>query len=722
MDKHKNNLLGGLPKKAEGNPGDIGAVSDGQGTHNAPAPAAPILLAVKAAGDWELDVLAIPYGSPKDRDSDGQYFTPNTKTFLEDGYKPLAVYYHGYDPNGKPQGEPEIVGKYQSWREGMDGKWIRVLLDKTKDFAKRIWEAAKKGLARASSGSLSHLVRYGKDGEITFWPLGEISLFDTAEGRQPANNYAIAVPVMKARVELAGGQMPVISEGASEDKADTKGDKQSVDATPANSDIIKSKGDYKMEANDVSKLIADALEAKTKADMEKAKVEAERKAEVEAAVKAEKAKWEEDAVKSNRLPTPAVAKFAPIWKFDNVPSADLALGIEILNESASKSRKVSPASKAMYSALAMRALEGKTEAEHVMGHALKTAGFAGKTDEVMQQDLSSYGDQWVGVGYGTELWKLIRQGTPVLDKLPTQEIPQGQETFYDPVEGADPTWYKVAESTDIDSTMKFPVASVTYGQKTTSNGNQTLAKIGARVLWSGELDEDSLVPMLPTLRDSLVQSGREMLEHLVIDGDTTDGSTTNINDSAADPAATDLFLAIDGFRHLGLVTNTDNMRSAGGSLTAADFLETAKLLGTAGGDALDVTKVDFIIDLNTHWKALQLEEVKTRDVFSAPTIENGKLARIFGYGVIPSAFMHYRSSTRKAEATGWIDQDTASDNAYGAILAVRWDQWKLGWKRRMTIETNRIANADVTEIVALLRFGLKYRSTDAAAISYNVGV
>jgi hypothetical protein len=40
----------------------------------------------------------------------------------------------------------------------------------------------------------------------------------------------------------------------------------------------------------------------------------------------------------------------------------------------------------------------------------------------------------------------------------------------------------------------------------------------------------------------------------------------------------------------------------------------------------------------------------------------------------------------------------------------------------MTIESTRIPAADSTEIVALMRFGLINRDTEAAAISYNLTV
>ncbi len=74
----------------------------------------------------------------------------------------------------------------------------------------------------------------------------------------------------------------------------------------------------------------------------------------------------------------------------------------------------------------------------------------------------------------------------------------------------------------------------------------------------------------------------------------------------------------------------------------------------------------------------------------------------------------------KANSAGKLDLDTASNNTTGVILAVRWDQWQFGWRRRMTIETTRVPAADSTEIVALMRFGMVQRDTEASAISYNI--
>ena len=180
-------------------------------------------------------------------------------------------------------------------------------------------------------------------------------------------------------------------------------------------------------------------------------------------------------------------------------------------------------------------------------------------------------------------------------------------------------------------------------------------------------------------------------------------------------------MILNGFRKSPLVTTTANSRD-GGALAVEDYLETVKLMGAAGRNAMDKSKVSFIVDPSTHWKTLELTEVKTQDVFSSPTIKNGMLTRIWGYEVINSAHMCKVGGTGLSNSAGKVDVDTLGNNTLGQILAVRWDQWMFGWRRRMTIETTRVPAADSTEIVALMRFGMVQRDTEASAISYNLTV
>jgi hypothetical protein len=247
-----------------------------------------------------------------------------------------------------------------------------------------------------------------------------------------------------------------------------------------------------------------------------------------------------------------------------------------------------------------------------------------------------------------------------------------------------------------------------------------LAKLGARVVWTGELDEGSLIPFAGQLRAQLAASGAEYLESAVFDGDTT-ATTSNINaHDGAGAAATDWYAAWMGMRHSALHTTAANSR-AGGALTVEDYLETVKLMGTGGINALDVTKVSFVIGAAVHWKTLALPELLTRDVYSSPTIEGGRITGLWGYPVDISGSLCKNSAKRLTESGGTISL-TDTNNLYGTILAVRWDQWKFGWRRRMTMETTRFAASDTNEIVAMIRCGLIQRDTEACAVTYDITV
>jgi thiol-disulfide isomerase/thioredoxin len=117
-------------------------------------------------------------------------------------------------------------------------------------------------------------------------------------------------------------------------------------------------------------------------------------------------------------------------------------------------------------------------------------------------------------------------------------------------------------------------------------------------------------------------------------------------------------------------------------------------------------------------------ELKTTDVNSQATVENGQLTRIWGREVVVSPNMHRANQDAtyglKANTAGKVDLDTASNNVTGSILAVRWDQWRFGYKRMMNFEIQREPQADATTIVVNMRVGLINRDNEASAISYGV--
>lgn len=179
---------------------------------------------IKAVGDWELDITALPFSN---KDSDGQWFDENTDTMPDTFTTPLVVYQHGVEQGAKGvQGKLEVIGKSVagSLRKEADGWHVRVVLDKLNKYAQAIMEAAKTGMVAVSSGSIAHLARldigskvipYEKDrpGRIAVWPFAEISLWEMGNGNmRPANRFAVAMPVIKAIYRDAGISFPEIKD------------------------------------------------------------------------------------------------------------------------------------------------------------------------------------------------------------------------------------------------------------------------------------------------------------------------------------------------------------------------------------------------------------------------------------------------------------------------------------------------------------------------------
>jgi HK97 family phage major capsid protein len=174
------------------------------------------VIAIKTGdGELVLEVLGAPFGSPfKDgKDSQGDYFDVETKIHQEDYPEIPAIYTHGFDPRTrKPMDRPEIIGKAKYARQDESGHWYTVTLNKANSFAQRIWQAALKGLAKASSGAINYLVRRNEDGRLLEWGIAELTLIDTSEGIDPANPYAIAIPMLKLDYELAGMKINLTAE------------------------------------------------------------------------------------------------------------------------------------------------------------------------------------------------------------------------------------------------------------------------------------------------------------------------------------------------------------------------------------------------------------------------------------------------------------------------------------------------------------------------------
>jgi hypothetical protein len=247
---------------------------------------------------------------------------------------------------------------------------------------------------------------------------------------------------------------------------------------------------------------AAAFDTEEKARIDREKAEAVAEARRDEAAKARRLSFGGDA--------PYQAKYSDLSKYDELSAGETALVIETLN---TNGRQVSGAA---FKALSIKigelkddnSEEGRKGVNYVRNAfkastnieptAEATSAAVKAATDPMYTGGSGIGSDWVGTAYSSELWAAIRAANVVVNRVPSEVIPDGYSSKYWPLESTDPTWYKVAEATTSDATLKVPAATIAASQLATANKQLTVGKLGARSLYTGELTEDSLIAFAPT--------------------------------------------------------------------------------------------------------------------------------------------------------------------------------------------------------------------------------
>jgi len=333
---------------------------------------------------------------------------------------------------------------------------------------------------------------------------------------------------------------------------------------------------------------------------------------------------------------------------------------------------------------------------------------------------TGYGLELMGAQYDRSIWDIARSQSKIFGLIP--QVPLTDATAYFPVAADIPEMLLVGESTSSTAT------NYTTSPTGFNRVQVTPKKFVVHQMWSGELEEDSIVPFVAELRSALATSIGYHMDSLVVNGDTTNAATGNINLDDADPADTKHYLAFDGMRHAALVDNTANATNLGAAVALADVLAAkGKMIDRTylheWGNPLDPNDLVIVCDYDTYFKLLALDQVVTVDKFGPnATVLSGQLASLAGHPVIPSVVMS------KTEADGKVST-TGANNTKGQILLFNRRAFKVGMRREVRIETERLPATDQNRLVATARVGFgRYTPTGAAsgiegaAVVYNITV
>lgn len=306
------------------------------------------------------------------------------------------------------------------------------------------------------------------------------------------------------------------------------------------------------------------------------------------------------------------------------------------------------------------------------------------------------GDELVPTGMATQLWEDFFSASRIASDLPNQPMPT--DPFDVPLGLGDITWRKGGAG-----------QATTAQNMTTAKSVLTATEQIAEVDWAYNLDEDSVVAMMPTLRQRLSLSGGEQMDAFVLNADSTAAATGNINLDDATPDADSYYLSAgqDGIRHLYIVDNTAQHINAGGdALADADLTGALNALDKYG---LDLNAVRIVPGIGAYFAMLGLTNVATVDKYGPnATIVTGELARYRGVPVLPSA------SQPKAEADG-KKSTTAGNNTLGTISLYNRNFWTVGFRRGLTIEVDKNIRTRELYMVVSFRVAVAAHGTRASA-------
>ncbi len=252
-----------------------------------------------------------------------------------------------------------------------------------------------------------------------------------------------------------------------------------------------------------------------------------------------------------------------------------------------------------------------------------------KSDVELRKALSntaSAGAEWIPTGFSNQLVETVRLDLKIAAMFPSINMPTNPYTV--PVQSGKATGYLVPENTADEGTK------IDASTPTTTNFSFNAKKLAGRIVFSEEIDEDSIVNVLDFTRRELATALAEAREKAVLNGDDSathqDSNVTSSNDSQK---------AFKGLRKYALSnagTATYDFSNAAATTTK---LRSLRKLGLKY--AVNPSQLAWGVSINGYIQMLNLTEVLTADKLPAQfTVLNGVLGSFDGSPIAVSEFIY----------------------------------------------------------------------------------
>lgn len=725
--------------------------------------------AIKSLGDSRIGGYLVRWGSPDEKDLQGEYFTEETDLVL-DWYKERPMlYHHGLDPDL----QVKSVGTIDVIKTDDIGVWAEGQLDNHNKYIEAIKKLIAKGILSWSSGAPPHLVETANDGRIKRWPIIEGSLTPTpAEPRPEMSIHTIKsykhyletwlegenlgqdvrdddnkatkqqeiggvemtreeiIELIKQVVaEMMGEVKQAETEELPEEEEETMKQamedeaEQVIEEVQAALEVIDEQLDEVKAKRAVisatSRIVGKAYEVRYSKEAEqRQQSQATILAAKQAAMSKIPGKRAQDIAGAGGQ-APFVAKFKSS-RYDNLSPADMSYMYELFRSHAKANNYMRwQPDASFYKALVDKCGDSGYDHTKLTNNAIKGLYnlAAIKADELDYSTQVGFGDEWVPELWANEVWQRARLDNVMFANLRSIEMPSNP--YKHPTENADPTAYFVPETTDeAQLTISGSGNAMPDSKIGTADITFTAKKHAVRVGWSEELREDGIERLVPAFREQAMRKMEDTLDNTLINGDTA--AANNINLDGGTPAVTATYKAYDAIIKEALLANSGARAvDMGGIAPTLAKIREARFKLSPGNNKPDDLMI--VTHMEVYAKLLGLDEFITMDkAGNLATAQTGQLGFIDGIPVFNSAEIALADTDGKITNGGNVT-DT------GRLVIVHKPSWWIGWRRRITQSLTFIPYYDSWQLVNTMRSDLQARVkgdlTDKnCAILYNIGV
>lgn len=287
----------------------------------------------------------------------------------------------------------------------------------------------------------------------------------------------------------------------------------------------------------------------------------------------------------------------------------------------------------------------------------KQAEGVSEMKKAMDSATANEGNEWIPTEFSAELHDRVRLALKVAGLFSGLDMPS--DPYKMPLVKSDATAYFTPENTADTGTK------ITASTPGTNNLQLISKKLAARVLFSEELREDSIVPVLEFVKNNMAIAHSVALEDGIINGDT---AGTHMDADVT--ASTDARKMFNGLRK-------DAQDSKQVSLATLSTANLRSMRGNMGKYGVDPSKLAWIVSAKGYMKMLGIAEVLTVDKYGpSATILSGELAKLDGIPIIVSEKVR-----DDLNASGVND---ATTNSKGEVLLAYVPAFILGNRRKLT--------------------------------------